>query len=355
MPSQERVSVQSPHKKNNFDGLRLLGASLVLISHQFALSARTEPSIVGSITFGRFGLMLFFCISGYLVAKSWIRDPSLERFSARRLLRIWPALAAFVIASSIVTGAATGDYATAIRMLANLAPWRILDSRAFPNNPIPFTNGSLWSIPLEIACYAAFAAVAIVAKGALRYVLLALTILSVVYGWKFGIAVQMGRIPLGLPYLPLLACFFFVSAALATYHPSKAATIIAFAAALSACVLHNTTLALILALPVATVFIGNQSWPAVRDAGRYGDFSYGLYLWAWPMQQVIVLTLGAGTNVLVLLAASAASALSLAVASWHLVESPSLRLKPGTGRSRKPRTPAGPQPTGQKADTPATP
>ncbi len=34
-------------KQNNFDGLRLIGALMVLVSHQFALSGREEPPSSG--------------------------------------------------------------------------------------------------------------------------------------------------------------------------------------------------------------------------------------------------------------------------------------------------------------------
>ena len=318
------------HTKNNFDALRLLGASLVLISHEFPLSARVEPQVAGAITVGKLGLMLFFSISGYLITQSWIADPSLQRFAARRFLRIWPALAAFVVVSSIALVVATGRTASAVQMLGNLIPFRMLDSRAFPENPIHFTNGSLWSIPLEIACYAGFAAVAILSGAALRYVLGVMVLLAAAYGVLFGVAIETGRIPGGgPPYLPLLASFFFAGSALAYWRPTKAVVAVVFVlAAMSLLALHNAALALMLVVPVATVIIGNQSWALIRDAGKYGDFSYGLYLWAWPMQQLAIVFLGVETNVIALLAVSASAALACAFVSWCFIEAPAMRLKP---------------------------
>jgi len=325
------------HKKNNFDGLRMLGATLVLVSHEYPLSAREEPRIIGVITVGKLGLMLFFSISGYLIARSWIRDPSLQRFAARRFLRIWPALAAFVVVSSFVLAGATGEVTTAVRMLGNLLPWRILDARAFHSNPIHFTNGSLWSIPLEIACYAAFAAVAVLAGAALRFVLGFTVLLAATYGLLFGVAIQIGRIPSGPLYLPLLASFFFAGASLAVWRLTKTAVGVAFVlAALCLGMLNNATLALILVVPITTVLVGNESWWLIRDAGKYGDLSYGCYLWAWPMQQVTIAYLGAETHVVVLLAVSAASALVIAFASWHLIELPALRMKPRRPQNQLP-------------------
>ncbi len=79
---------------NNFDGIRLLAALAVLVSHQFAVSGLPEPVFGSFISLGSSGVVVFFVISGYLVTRSWLNDPSLLRFAARRLLRIWPGLAA---------------------------------------------------------------------------------------------------------------------------------------------------------------------------------------------------------------------------------------------------------------------
>jgi len=56
--------------RNNFDGVRLLGAVFVLLSHQFALSGRAEPLIIGQHSLGNLGGLMFFSISGFLVMQS---------------------------------------------------------------------------------------------------------------------------------------------------------------------------------------------------------------------------------------------------------------------------------------------
>jgi len=84
-------------QRNNFDALRLIGAFLVLISHQFALSGRWEPRFVGDHSFGNLGVLIFFSISGYLVTSSWLKDPNILRFAARRALRMVASNANFVV------------------------------------------------------------------------------------------------------------------------------------------------------------------------------------------------------------------------------------------------------------------
>ena len=59
---------------------------------------------------------------------------------------------------------------------------------------------------------------------------------------------------------------------------------------------------------------------------RFGDYSYGIYLWGFPCQQLIVLWLGHPRPGRITLLALPL-ALFFAIASWHLIERPALRLK----------------------------
>jgi peptidoglycan/LPS O-acetylase OafA/YrhL len=65
--------------------------------------------------------------------------------------------------------------------------------------------------------------------------------------------------------------------------------------------------------------------PGLNRISRYGDFSYGLYLYAFPVQQ-LVLYLFPLLRAPILACALTTSL--VAFLSWHLVEKPALRLKP---------------------------
>ena len=81
-----------------------------------------------------------------------------------------------------------------------------------------------------------------------------------------------------------------------------------------------------LTVPYCVLVIGLASTPYVHRAARFGDFSYGLYLYAFPVQQLVIHWWGVKgvlSNLLIVLALT----LVCAVASWYLIERPALALK----------------------------
>jgi peptidoglycan/LPS O-acetylase OafA/YrhL len=63
--------------------------------------------------------------------------------------------------------------------------------------------------------------------------------------------------------------------------------------------------------------------------GGWGDFSYGMYLFAFPVQQTIVHFGGAVLSLPLNIAICFVVTLCCAAISWHLVEHPALQLKSG--------------------------
>jgi peptidoglycan/LPS O-acetylase OafA/YrhL len=313
------------HKTNNFDGLRLFGAMLVLVSHQFALSGRHEPHVVGPVSYGALGVLIFFSISGFLVAQSWNSDPDPKRFAMRRMLRIWPALFATVILTTLAALIVTGTVARPLYLLNILLV--SVDGPFFPGNPYHLMNGSLWTIPLEVLCYV-FLALA----GRLRSGSTALLALGCFVGPAYllimGPAIDRDTIPAGLRLLPYFAAFFFAGAAQAFHRPGPRVVLAGCFLGGLAFAVGRDTLGLLMVVPLLAIFVGTRSWPILNRAGRFGDLSYGVYLWAWPFQQVGVAVLRHDAPFLVGLAVTIACVLPAAWLSWHFVEKPMLRLKP---------------------------
>ena len=83
--------------QNNYDFLRIFAAFCIIFFHSFGLlgKAAAEPLVKfsnGRINFSFIGLCIFFCISGYLIAKSAVKSPSIVNYLWKRLLRIQPLL-----------------------------------------------------------------------------------------------------------------------------------------------------------------------------------------------------------------------------------------------------------------------
>ena len=281
--------------------------------------------------------MTFFVISGYLVSLSWWAQPRLLPFVAKRVLRIWPALTVVVLLALLVLGpvftkvpwpdywqnAMTWDY------LRNIAlQIRFSLPGVFTDHPLPNAiNGSLWTIPIEVSCYAVLAAAGLL--GLLRSRLI-WALLCVAYLAWFLTNMTMDLTGSMNHYWEFPAYFAFGSL-IAAFNKQFLRHRAAFAAAACACALLAYAFgfsysALLLFMPATLLAVGTASWPLLSQAGRLGDVSYGVYLYAFPIQQC-VRALAPGLSFVASLAVVVVLTLAAGWLSWRLVEAPALRLK----------------------------
>lgn len=336
-----QAPAQATHPGNNFDAIRILAAAMVLFSHHFALTGNAEPSFFGVHSVGGLAVTIFFIISGYLVTISWWRDPHVWRFALRRFLRIWPALTAVVVVTTYGLGTwvtklplqeyllhpGTAEYLQALWMRIHF----VLPG-VFENNPYPHgVNGSLWTIPYEVRCYIVLCVAGLL--GLLKYRPVLLLCIAGYMAWFFhGSNADLSGI---VHYGRELSAFFLAGAGLAALEPwwrrrpMLWAIVIAaaFALAWSADWRHT---ALLIGLPFLVIYTGTRATPIIHRAGRWGDPSYGIYLFAFPVQQTVILYAWpdagfVGTFILALLIT-----LVLSYASWHLLEKQALKFKPSS-------------------------
>ena len=81
-----------------------------------------------------------------------------------------------------------------------------------------------------------------------------------------------------------------------------------------------------IALTLGAIWLGRTDATVGRLATRFGDLSYGVFLYSAPVQQMLVWARPGATAEFVLLW-SAVLSLTLAFLSWRLVEGPMLKLK----------------------------
>jgi peptidoglycan/LPS O-acetylase OafA/YrhL len=336
------------HAGNAFDLIRFLAAFGVLYSHSFPLTGLPEPKYFAGFSLGTICVFVFFAISGTLVMRSWNRSPTLSSFFRNRVLRIFPGLAMCLVITAFVVGplVSTVPFST---YFSRLSPYQFVLSNlvmfipingtildVFHTVPYPdSTNGSLWTIRYEIFMYIVLAFLcAIFKKNAVAVTVLLLSLCSIWLGGKFAGMQEPGALlwhlhAIGMGGVLLkLAPFFLIGAILG--HMSKDAFRPLLAClGLTIAYFFNQSeygiVALWATLPYAILAAAYHMPKIFHRFGKYGDFSYGIYLYAFPVQQTLS-SLGVSTWWLHLLISSVIT-MCLAVVSWKLVEAPSLRLK----------------------------
>ncbi|TRW17903.1 acyltransferase family protein [Glacieibacterium frigidum] len=339
------------HDGNIFTALRWLLASSVMISHGWDLTQpmiNLDPTVpVLTLPISTLAVFLFFSLSGFLVtgslAKRGVRD-----YAVARLLRLVPGLWVMLIVVALGLWVIFGDrpfgaYITHPETLKFLGVNASLLGNAyflpgiFRELPVPGVNGSLWTIPQEVRCYIVLAIVGwlgmlasrrvlAIAFGlyALAHLALPLDMIPALerprqlgFAFFLGVLAYQWRGSLRLSWPLALAG---VGVALAVAHLLPVRTV-----GLAALQLGFGYLALVAAFAVP---VGLK-----RASAAIPDYSYGIYIYAFPVQQT-VMALGWGTTPVTNLLISFALVLPFAAASWHLVESPALRLKDRFQRRR---------------------
>lgn len=331
-------------RENNFDALRLVAALAVILSHAFLIAQGTEKNdplnlLTGNqCMLGLTGVFVFFAVSGFLVTQSFEQTGSPWRYLAKRALRIFPAyyvvliLTAFVL-GPIVTTLSLGDY------LHRPEPWRYLfynsffDIRVhelpgvmFVDNPVGLeVNGSLWSLGCEFDMY-----LMVLALGVLRLLrlpvciaLLALGMACIAYpdalGFLGGWGWTLSFFAAGMVLYKLRDTRIF-DGRIALLALAGLAASIPLRQFILLFPLFGCYLALYLAL--------HPKLPII-PATRFGDLSYGLYIFGWPSEQIVIWLLHGKAEWWQVFLGATVLAGGLAFLSWHLVEKRALRLKPG--------------------------
>ena len=205
----------------------------------------------------------------------------------------------------------------------------------FADNPYKYAvNGSLWSLPPEIACYICVAIIGFLpARLGLAAILSGTILLGAVNFYQQSYHPnQIIFYATDLYQTANVAVYFFVGAGLRIFR-----TPLRLDVALSiACVLFNLPLdyslfiwtAIWLSLPYIVLAFATQSTPILRNWARFGDFSYGMYLYSFPLTQVLAAMAFKTMNVHVVAIVVTALSIGCASLSWHFIEKPALRFKP---------------------------
>jgi peptidoglycan/LPS O-acetylase OafA/YrhL len=337
----------SKSSSNNFDFLRFFFAILVVVSHSFALAGVGESAQwISKIThhqinWASIGLNGFFVISGHFIFQSLERSHSLYDYFKKRFLRVFPGLLVVLIitvgllpllhrnGSSIFNQV---DFYTYLPRNLSLYGFQSTVTGVFDKNYYHAINGSLWTIRYEFSLY--------IALGILFFVreyktiicpLLWFTFVSMYLFFVFGME-RFGHSNLltlqGYEFFNL-GTFFAAGSALASIKFEKwnSGLLLFFSIGILLIAFYFGYYNLVkhLFFSVVVLSIGFITIPFFSTFGKYGDMSYGIYIYSFPIQQIIMQFFH--TQVYHLMVLSIFTSIGLGFCSWHLIEKKALRFK----------------------------
>jgi peptidoglycan/LPS O-acetylase OafA/YrhL len=339
---------------NNFDLLRLAAAFQVVLGHTLEHLEISAPALLKQVMSVVPGVPVFFFLSGFLISRTYERNPNLNDYFRNRALRLYPGLfVCFLVSIGLV--ASTGYFSTNPPPLPQFAAWAVAQLTAFQfYNPkflreygCGVLNGSLWTISVELQFYLLTPLLYWVLKpnqtGGNTRLLIAAGLFGIAnhlhqtlpgtfresVGWKL----------IGVSFIPWF--YMFLAGILAQrnfdlVHRFTSGRGIAFAFAYILFALLMTTagisftgnaISFILFAPLALSAI-SLAYTQPTLAHRVlcsNDISYGLYIYHMPLVNFVIesgyrgLTWAAVTTIVV--------CFSFASLSWLLVEKPCLKKK----------------------------
>jgi peptidoglycan/LPS O-acetylase OafA/YrhL len=323
-------------RRNNLDIIRFIAATLVIFSHAYPLTYGhngSEPFALwtnGEMTFGELAVSIFFVISGFLITQSFDRSKDPIKYFKARALRIFPGLLFCLLLASfllgpIMTELSLKEYFTdrdTYEYLITLSLYYIQYDLPgiFESNIWPAAvNGSLWTLWYEFFFYIVVAVMGVIRLLNRRVVLASFLLVTGLY--------FLGK---GGFYTDL---FRYFSAGMVFYLYRKHIRMNGLAAIVSLIILlltvkfGNFEYALSIFGTYLIFYIAFDTRLKLHNFGKYGDFSYGIYIYAFPIQQVMTYLfpgqLSPAGNFLLTFPVT----LMFAILSWYLIEKRALKYK----------------------------
>ena len=344
------LSAYTSSRDNNFNLIRFIAASLVLFSHSFALaigSVDAEPlrGIVG-MAWGGIAVDIFFITSGFLITGSYVSKHNVIAFMWARVLRIYPALIIAVIfcvygVGLFFTTHSIEEYLSNYRTLKYLIKNSILIFGVDYKLPgvfltVPYketVNGSLWTLPYEIKMYALLAVIMGSSAYLARYVkflsMRNVTLLVCVISTLLHVVNNFYSI-LPESFIRLFS-MFFLGAAFYIWKDKVLLSpkILSIGFPLLILSSLNKDLFFVLycvLLPFFVFYLAYIPSGFIRKFNNFGDYSYGIYIYAFPVQQSIASVIP-HVSVPTMIVLSFFCTLTMSIISWHLIEKRFLSMK----------------------------
>ncbi|WP_415391259.1 acyltransferase family protein [Porticoccus sp. Uisw_050_02] len=323
---------------NCFDEVRFILAFIVLVAHTSVLATAEQLAWFTGYFDSNFAVKGFFAISGYLVTKSYLSSGSYIQYFEKRIRRIYPAYV-LVLIYCVIVGFLTTDL-TLTEFVSNSQFVKYLGANlAFlnfvqPNLPgsIPLAevqalNGSLWTIKVELMLYFTVPVLLILHKRigacASLFICFGLGITWYLYFTQYfphPIGQTISRqFPGQLPFFAFGSMLGFIAL-------NKVSTVSVIIVSLIYFVLLKSSvenplreIMTMFIYPFFVLMVAKSRLLSI-GIGKFGDLSYGIYLFHFPTIQMLEHLGLYKFNPYVGFLASVVITITLAAFSWHAVE-----------------------------------
>ncbi|MBN2689731.1 MAG: acyltransferase [Gammaproteobacteria bacterium] len=333
---------------NNFNLLRVIFASLVIYSHSYVLSLGVgygkDPieQMIG-LSLGALSVNAFFVVSGFLVTKSLLIRKNLFKYFLARFFRIYPGLFFAVLFSVFIVGVIftrsslfyyfTHKGATLHYIWHNITLTGDLKfglPGVFLKNPLPRSLIiPIWTLPWEIKMYISLALFGVLGIMKKPFFMLVMTVIfTVVFFANDAFSLFHGRyihdLLQFLTFFYLGSCFYLFrdNIILGTRFFLLSIILVVF----SFKFFWFKYLFYLFSVYWVFFLAYVPSGKIIRGYNKFGDYSYGLYIYGFMIQQSIV-AIYTGVTPIKLFVLAFGVTLIIAVLSWHNIESRFLRLK----------------------------
>lgn len=334
-----KLSESTVRKSENLHFMRFVAAIMVVFAHSFPLARGKHVLDPLSqftndvISIGKVCVSLFFLCSGYLICRSVMRADKFIPYIKARLKRLLPPLLVVVLCSvligAVLTSLPKDEYFFSGQtykyfLNAILLPVHNLPG-VFENNAYNATvNGSLWTMPVEFACYVAC------------YIFFKLGLLQKKKFWYtipivITVVIIKNYIPDILSKMVVPCVFFYIGMFFYVYREQinlniKLTPIILAVLVISVIMFKQCAeIILILLLP----YILFTLWFAIPQLpswlGKTGDISYGIYLWGFFVQQTLVFLWGGRMSQLLNFLLGSAISVLLGIITFFIAEKPLIK------------------------------
>ncbi len=329
--------------QNNFDLLRFLFAGIVCVVHASRFSGYKDLAVIGQILESAVAVKAFFVLSGFLIFMSYERSSSMLSYVRKRFRRIYPAYATIILLCAFgfvfISTKNAADYFSFSWLkyvLSNLVFLNFLQPTlpgVFESNFSKVVDGSLWTLKIEVMFYLSVPFfVYLFRRFSPLPIIVLVYCLSLIYSTLFWEAAKHAHSMLYYELSKQLPgqLTYFMAGAFFYYYFSFFERFLAYFAGVAILILFGSIFLVLNALEpfaLATIVIFFGMFFYAGNFGKYGDFSYGLYIIHFPILQILVSYGWFRESQWIFLSVLFVSSLIGSMLMWHFVEKPFLLRK----------------------------